>query len=97
MIYQDKLQYRMEKVGQSTLNCQTYADLNIKLENILKNNVLRCITSQCYFLVKPTDTYVDHHLHADRMEFASSRPDHLPTLSTAMTCEHSLLGKSPYW
>ena len=29
-----------------------------------------------------------------RMEVASSRPDHLPTLSTAKTSEHSLLAKS---
>ena len=32
-----------------------------------------------------------------RMEVASSRPDHLPTLSTAKTSELSLLRKSPFW
>ena len=31
------------------------------------------------------------------MEVASSRPDHLPTLSAAKTSELSLLVKSPFW
>ena len=32
-----------------------------------------------------------------QMEVASSRPDHLPTLSAAKTSELSLLVKSPFW
>ena len=34
---------------------------------------------------------------ADRMDVASSWPDHLPTLSVAKTSELSLLVNSPFW